>query len=263
MDSKSDIKLTENKETQIKICNSLDSIKSERKTILIKSAKHLLLNEFQNSNKNTKSNNNIKFPSIKKDLFNKIKEKKNITEKNTSPINLYIKNINKNYLNRNSKYINLNSLFLYPKINLVNQNKNKISHSIDISSCRNLFTKSKNKVSKISLKKRDNLYDIKNFMKKKYYEDTKTKMEKVLKDDSFFDRSDKDKLIKINKFNIFWKNVLDYCGGYIFSRKFMEQKKLLQNSRDESKETKNKIKLEKLYTSTLASKLIHYKNFLK
>ena len=226
MDSKSDIKLTENKETQIKICNSLDSIKSERKTILIKSAKHLLLNEFQNSNKNTKSNNNIKFPSIKKDLFNKIKEKKNITEKNTSPINLYIKNINKNYLNRNSKYINLNSLFLYPKINLVNQNKNKISHSIDISSCRNLFTKSKNKVSKISLKKRDNLYDIKNFMKKKYYEDTKTKMEKVLKDDSFFDRSDKDKLIKINKFNIFWKNVLDYCGGYIFSRKFMEKKKV-------------------------------------
>ena len=100
-------------------------------------------------------------------------------------------------------------------------------------------------------------------MKKKYYEDTKTKMEKVLKDDSFFDRSDKDKLIKINKFNIFWKNVLDYCGGYIFSRKFMEKKKLLQNSRDESKETKNKIKLEKLYTSTLASKLIHYKNFLK
>ena len=59
MDSKSDIKLTENKETQIKICNSLDSIKSERKTILIKSAKHLLLNEFQNSNNILKIQNQI------------------------------------------------------------------------------------------------------------------------------------------------------------------------------------------------------------
>ena len=97
-------------------------------------------------------------------------------------------------------------------------------------------------------------------MKMKYYEDTSAKMEKELKDDSFVDRGDKDKLIQIGKFHVFWKNVLDYCGGYIFTQRMKNLS--LQNS---SNDSKNKIKLKKIpnnrvYTSILRSKLIHYKN---
>ena len=109
-------------------------------------------------------------------------------------------------------------------------------------------------------KENDQLYEIKNFMKMKYYEDTSAKMEKELKDDSFVDRGDKDKLIQIGKFHVFWKNVLDYCGGYIFTQRMKNLS--LQNS---SNDSKNKIKLKKIpnnrvYTSILRSKLIHYKN---
>ena len=279
MDIKQKIKLTENKSNQINISDSLNSIHSHRKVIKIKTKKKLFLTEEkENSIKNTNSNNNILFPKIKNDVIHNIKQShKNLNIKNSFSNN--IQTIGKSFSNKrniikNPDYINLNSLFLYPKVSPKRNYPHKInySNSIDVSNKKrfknlklNILNKDDVKMNLLKIqnkKETDQIYDIKNFMKMKYYEDTSAKMEKELKDDSFVDRGDKDKLIQIGKFHVFWKNVLDYCGGYIFAQR-MKNISLL-NSTDE---TKNKIKLKKIpnnriYTSILRSKLIHYKNNL-
>ena len=278
MDKKPKIKLTENKSNQINIFDSLNSIYSNRKTIKIKTKKKLFLSEEKENNiKNANSNNNILFPKIKNDVIYNMKQShKNLSINNSFSNN--IQKIGKSFSNKiniikNPNYIKLNSLFLYPKVSPKRNFPNKInySNSIDISNkkrFKNLKLNILNNNNNIKLnllkiqnkKENDQLYEIKNFMKMKYYEDTSAKMEKELKDDSFVDRGDKDKLIQIGKFHVFWKNVLDYCGGYIFTQRMKNLS--LQNS---SNDSKNKIKLKKIpnnrvYTSILRSKLIHYKN---
>ena len=274
-------KLTENKSNQINFCDSFDSIYSQRKTIKIKSKEKSFLTEEKNSIKNIKSKNYILFPKIKNDLINNIKQ----SPRNLSINNSYMNNIhtldksnsNKIRLIKNPNYIGLNSLFFFPKEQTKRNNPNKIyySNSIDVPKSRrlkllklNILQNNNSKIHPLKIgenKKSDELYDIKNFMKKKYYEDTKAKMERELKDDSFVDRRDKDKLIKIGKFHVFWKNVIDYCGGYIFSQRMkIEYFSIKNNSTDEKN---NKMKLKKaannrIYTSILKSKLIHYKNNL-
>ena len=279
MDIKSKEKLTENKSNQINICDSLDSIYSERKTIKIKSKKNLFLSGEKTCIRNIKSKNYILFPKIKNDvLFNLKQRNQNLSNDNSFMNNIHIldkSNSNKINLIKNSDYINLNSLFSFPKEPNKRNNPNKIyySNSIDIPKNRRIKllklnilmnNNSKNHPLKIQENKmKDNLYEIKNFMKLKYYEDTKAKMEKELKDDSFYDRKDKDKLIQIGKFHTFWKNVIDYCGGYIFAQRMKKLNIPFQNYSTD--ETYNKMKLKKtlnnrLYTSILRSKLIHYKN---
>ena len=278
MDKKPKIKLTENKSNQINISDSLNSIYSNRKTIKIKTKKKLFLSEEKENNiKNANSNNNILFPKIKNDVIYNMKQShKNLSINNSFSNN--IQKIGKSFSNKiniikNPNYIKLNSLFLYPKVSPKRNFPNKInySNSIDVSNkkrFKNLKLNILNNNNNIKLnllkiqnkKENDQLYEIKNFMKMKYYEDTSAKMEKELKDDSFVDRGDKDKLIQIGKFHVFWKNVLDYCGGYIFTQRMKNLS--LQNS---SNDSKNKIKLKKIpnnrvYTSILRSKLIHYKN---
>ena len=277
MDKKPKIKLTENKSNQINISDSLNSIYSNRKTIKIKTKKKLFLSEEKENNiKNANSNNNILFPKIKNDVIYNMKQShKNLSINNSFSNN--IQTIGKSFSNKiniikNPNYIKLNSLFLYPKVSPKRNFPNKInySNSIDVSNKKrfknlklNILNNNNIKLNLLKIqnkKENDQLYDIKNFMKMKYYEDTSAKMEKELKDDSFVDRGDKDKLIQIGKFHVFWKNVLDYCGGYIFAQRMKNIS--LQNSTDE---TKNKIKLKKIpnnrvYTSILRSKLIHYKN---
>lgn len=276
MDKKPKIKLTENKSNQINISDSLNSIYSNRKTIKIKTKKKLFLSEEKENNiKNANSNNNILFPKIKNDVtYNMKQSHKNLSINNSFSNN--IQTIGKSFSNKiniikNPDYIKLNSLFLYPKVSPKRNFPNKInySNSIDVSNkkrFKNLKLNILNNNIKLNLlkiqnkKENEQLYEIKNFMKMKYYEDTSAKMEKELKDDSFVDRGDKDKLIQIGKFHVFWKNVLDYCGGYIFTQRMKNLS--LQNS---SNDSKNKIKLKKIpnnrvYTSILRSKLIHYKN---
>ena len=276
MDKKPKIKLTENKSNQINISDSLNSIYSNRKTIKIKTKKKLFLSEEKENNiKNANSNNNILFPKIKNDItYNMKQSHKNLSINNSFSNN--IQTIGKSFSNKiniikNPDYIKLNSLFLYPKVSPKRNFPNKInySNSIDVSNkkrFKNLKLNILNNNIKLNLlkiqnkKENEQLYEIKNFMKMKYYEDTSAKMEKELKDDSFVDRGDKDKLIQIGKFHVFWKNVLDYCGGYIFTQRMKNLS--LQNS---SNDSKNKIKLKKIpnnrvYTSILRSKLIHYKN---
>ena len=277
MDKKSKIKLTENKSNQINISDSLNSIYSNRKTIKIKTKKKLFLSEEKENNiKNANSNNNILFPKIKNDVIYNMKQSHKKLSINNSFSN-NIQTIGKSFSNKiniikNPDYIKLNSLFLYPKVSPKRNFPNKInySNSIDVSNKKrfknlklNILNNNNIKLNLLKIQnKKENyqLYDIKNFMKMKYYEDTSAKMEKELKDDSFVDRGDKDKLIQIGKFHVFWKNVLDYCGGYIFTQRMKNLS--LQNS---SNDSKNKIKLKKIpnnrvYTSILRSKLIHYKN---
>ena len=277
MDKKPKIKLTENKSNQINISDSLNSIYSNRKTIKIKTKKKLFLSEEKENNiKNANSNNNILFPKIKNDVIYNMKQShKNLSINNSFSNN--IQTIGKSFSNKiniikNPNYIKLNSLFLYPKVSPKRNFPNKInySNSIDVSNKKrfknlklNFLNNNNIKLNLLKIRnKKENyqLYDIKNFMKMKYYEDTSAKMEKELKDDSFVDRGDKDKLIQIGKFHVFWKNVLDYCGGYIFTQRMKNLS--LQNS---SNDSKNKIKLKKIpnnrvYTSILRSKLIHYNN---
>ena len=277
MDKKPKIKLTENKSNQINISDSLNSIYSNRKTIKIKTKNKLFLTEEKENNiKNANSNNNILFPKIKNDVIYNIKQShKNLSINNSFSNN--IQTIGKSFSNKiniikNPNYIKLNSLFLYPKVSPKRNFPNKInySNSIDVSNKKrfknlklNILNNNNIKLNLLKIqnkKENDQLYEIKNFMKMKYYEDTSAKMEKELKDDSFVDRGDKDKLIQIGKFHVFWKNVLDYCGGYIFTQRMKNLS--LQNS---SNDSKNKIKLKKIpnnrvYTSILRSKLIHYKN---
>ena len=277
MDIKPKIKLTDNKSNQINISDSLNSIYSNRKTIKIKTKKKLFLTEEKENNiKNANSNNNILFPKIKNDVIYNMKQShKNLSINNSFSNN--IQTIGKSFSNKiniikNPDYIKLNSLFLYPKVSPKRNFPNKInySNSIDVSNKKrfknlklNILNNNNRKLNLLKIqnkKENDQLYDIKNFMKMKYYEDTSAKMEKELKDDSFVDRGDKDKLIQIGKFHVFWKNVLDYCGGYIFTQRMKNLS--LQNS---SNDSKNKIKLKKIpnnrvYTSILRSKLIHYKN---
>ena len=277
MDIKPKIKLTENKSNQINISDSLNSIYSNRKTIKIKTKKKLFLTEEKENNiKNANSNNNILFPKIKNDVIYNMKQShKNLSINNSFSNN--IQTIGKSFSNKiniikNPNYIKLNSLFLYPKVSPKRNFPNKInySNSIDVSNKKrfknlklNILNNNNIKLNLLKIqnkKENDQLYEIKNFMKMKYYEDTSAKMEKELKDDSFVDRGDKDKLIQIGKFHVFWKNVLDYCGGYIFTKRMKNLS--LQNS---SNDSKNKIKLKKIpnnrvYTSILRSKLIHYKN---
>lgn len=277
MDKKPKIKLTENKSNQINISDSLNSIYSNRKTIKIKTKKKLFLTEEKENNiKNANSNNNILFPKIKNDVIYNMKQShKNLSINNSFSNN--IQTIGKSFSNKiniikNPNYIKLNSLFLYPKVSPKRNFPNKInySNSIDVSNKKrfknlklNILNNNNIKLNLLKIqnkKENEQLYEIKNFMKMKYYEDTSAKMEKELKDDSFVDRGDKDKLIQIGKFHVFWKNVLDYCGGYIFTQRMKNLS--LQNS---SNDSKNKIKLKKIpnnrvYTSILRSKLIHYKN---
>lgn len=277
MDKKPKIKLTENKSNQINISDSLNSIYSNRKTIKIKTKKKLFLSEEKENNiKNANSNNNILFPKIKNDvIYNMKRSHKNLSINNSFSNN--IQTIGKSFSNKiniikNPSYIKLSSLFLYPKVSPKRNFPNKInySNSIDVSNKKrfknlklNILNNNNIKLNLLKIqnkKENDQLYEIKNFMKMKYYEDTSAKMEKELKDDSFVDRGDKDKLIQIGKFHVFWKNVLDYCGGYIFTQRMKNLS--LQNS---SNDSKNKIKLKKIpnnrvYTSILRSKLIHYKN---
>lgn len=288
MEIKTDIKLTANKSNQINVRESLYTINPKRKTIKIKSKNQSFAKEEPKCIKITKSNNLLQFPKIKDDAIYNIKQSHQHLKINTS-FKKNNKTIEKSYSSKrhmlkNRDYIKLNSLFLYPHLPNKKSHPLKInySNSIDATNIRRFLpnhnlkrlklnsmeknnnpkTHSSNKKNK---KKKNDLYEIFNFMKMKYYEDTKAKMEKKLKDDSFIDKKDKEKLIKIGKFHVFWKNVVDYCGGYIFSQKIQDKKNLA--IRKETKENNNRLKLKKspnnrIYTSILRQKSIHYKTDL-
>ena len=291
------IKLTKNESIQfnslINIGNSLDSIKPHRRSIKFNQINNLYLSDVSNdfnSIKTNKSNINIKFPNIKNYVYTSIVHNSKSFENNNSFMNInpttptsVNQKSNRKIKNSYLGYINLNSLFKYPKkhnkekislkfnySNSINEkDKRKLLFEKRIKGLKNNFPKNINtnqihpiKLTTINLKKKDDLFDIKNFMKMKYYEDVNKIMNKKLKYESFIDLKDRDKLIKIGEFKIFWKNVLDFCGSCILSTKIKNKLKEIKNL---SEENKSKIDLKKIpsnriYTSIYRSKVLHYKN---
>lgn len=274
------IKLTKNESNQfnsLNICNSLDSIQPHRRTIRLKRKNNNIYltdntNTFNTINNNI-SNNYIKFPNILSENYSTIAHNsKNIEEKSIS----ILKKDNK-YID----YINLNSLFKFPKRHKKNNNPIKFNYSYSIEENKNrlLFEKRIKNLKynfpknihtnqthsiklKNDLKKKDDLFAIKNFMNMKYYEDVNKIMKKKLKSDSFFDLKDREKLIKIGQFKIFWKNVLDFCGSHLLSKKIRNKNGQINNI---SEDKKTKIKLKKfpsnrIYTSIYRTKMLHYKS---
>ena len=274
------IKLTKNESNQfnsLNICNSLDSIQPHRRTIRLKRKNNNIYltdntNTFNTINNNI-SNNYIKFPNILSENYSTIAHNsKNIEEKSIS----ILKKDNK-YID----YINLNSLFKFPKRHKKNNNPIKFNYSYSIEENKNrlLFEKRiknlkynfpknihTNQIHSIKLKndlkEKDDLFAIKNFMNMKYYEDVNKIMKKKLKSDSFFDLKDREKLIKIGQFKIFWKNVLDFCGSHLLSKKIRSKNGQINNI---SEDKKTKIKLKKfpsnrIYTSIYRTKMLHYKS---
>ena len=175
-------------------------------------------------------------------------------------------------------YIRLNSLFTLPsigkEINRYNSIKSIFSKNnkniLLTNSNSNIFGNKKGKTkdlinhSKSRLlinkdSKYDNLYS---FMKLKYYEDVNERLEKKLRDDSFIDRGVKDKIIKMGKVGIFWKNVFEYCSPLLFEEKYKNMKKVRHNfNQDEEKYNNvNEIYDRKLlYTNMISIKNIHNK----
>ena len=292
------IKLMKNKSNQfnslINNCNSLDSIYPNRRTIKFKQnnqKNNLYLSEETNTIntintiKTNKSNINIKVPNINTNIYTPIDNSKSF-EDYYSFMNLNSKSIHakskKKIKNKYLDYINLNSLFNSPikrkknkislKFNYSNsiseRDKRKILFENRIKSLKYNFPKNinSNQIHPIkltnNLKKKDDLFAIKNFMKMKYYEDVNKIMNKKLKYNSFLDLKDRDKLIKIGQFRIFWKNVFDICRSSLLASNIKNKNKEIKTSSEEKKEkTKSKkFPSNRIYTSIYRSKMLHYKN---
>ena len=221
----------------------------------------------------------------------------NNKEKSPLKINISNKNsfIHKEERNKNSQYIKLNSLFNLPPIgNTINRynsfksiNKSNSNNEIEEDDNQIKYNQNRKKskiknfhkkirlnlfnneqLSKIKIRNRtekkveDSKYDnLSNFMKFKYYEKKKKKMERKLRDDYFIDRGVKDKIIDMGKIGIFWKNVLDYCSPLLYSEKYKNMQKYEKKDEDNTLNNSKNYKKnnQKLYTSILRAKLIHFK----
>ena len=237
------IKLTKNESNQfnsLNICNSLDSIQPHRRTIRLKRKNNNIYltdntNTFNTINNNI-SNNYIKFPNILSENYSTITHNsKNIEEKSIS----ILKKDNK-YID----YINLNSLFKFPKRHKKNNNPIKFNYSYSIEENKNrLLFEKRIKNLKYNFPKNIHTNHIHSIKLKN-------------------DLKDREKLIKIGQFKIFWKNVLDFCGSHLLSKKIRNKNGQINNI---SEDKKTKIKLKKfpsnrIYTSIYRTKMLHYKS---
>lgn len=239
-------------------------------------------NIFKNCNKlfNESNKINIYNSVVKSSKSNRIllRDSSILSKNDNSLKKIFLNNSNnkKNY--NNDDYIKLNSLFTlpllekkmnkydsfktinFPKINLLtdfNSNKYNSRNSSKNKLRLNLFNQS---LTLSKTKKIDKYDNLKSFMKLKYYEDINEKLEKKLKDDSFLDRGIKDKIIKMGKVGVFWKNVIEYCSPLLFEEKYKNMKNIILKQ-DEKINNKGNNEFNKvLYTTMLRTKLIHNKN---
>ena len=287
----------------IKINKSLDSNYSGNKTIDINNKNNLSSgkgnvlitnNAFLNYIKNIKSKKEKKHILNSRNLDNLLLKDESVSTNSPkrtniseyiSPRNIKINKNKKNYYN-NPNYVKLNSLFSLPpiikrknpynnnSITEINSNPNRQrfnslnnNKKIVLNNINNKYMNNKSFSIKDKEENEDHKYDnINSFMKFKYYEDVNEKFEKKLRDDSFIDRGIKDKIIKIGKVGIFWRNVFEYCGSFIFAEKFKNikkqfRKKYLKQQEEEFNINKySKTPNKKLYTNLLVNKRIHYQN---
>jgi len=263
--------------------NTIDN-NSQHHPILLKEKDCQVNNNQFHDNINIGNNSNNNSSLLNTSKSNSILLKNYSTLTKSSPVRkkMFINNsqVNKKKYNKND-YIQLNSLFISPsiekKMNRYNSiktiySKNNILTDFNLNvllhqkSKKNLFNY-KTSLLRNKDTKYDNLYS---FMKFKYYEDVNEKLEKKLRDDSFIDRGVKDKIIKMGKVGIFWKNVFEYCSPLLFEEKYKNMKKITRNNfnRDERIFTdSNKIYDKKIiYSNIFHIKRIHNKgknNFFK
>ena len=252
-----------------------------------------LLNYLKNSktNKFIANNKDTQYISRNKNLITDYISKYNTTS--STKIKNFDTKRNKSYnFNKNQNYINLNSLFklptlskdnkLYNSVNTISSSihinyKNKINNiniknnflknhkltlaGIDsnLKSNSNITKYNKDKIKDYKNKKYNNLHT---FMKHKYYDDVKEKLEKKLRDDLFIDLGVRDKIINIGKVSVFWNNVFDYCNCLFYKEKFnIVQKNLKRSfSKDENiKVNNNKLLNKKLFNNIFNSQIIQNK----
>ena len=249
----------------------LNTIESHRYNLFTKELtpiKNALSLNDSNSKKDLEINTNFSNSKLSKNY--------SLLMTQTIPLDL---NSHKNTINKND-YIKLNTLFTLPTIDkkFIRYNSNrsiKIPKNIFLNNfINNKYKNDSNKNNKLRFNlfnqnisiaksnnesKYNNLYS---FMKLKYYEDVNERLEKKLRDESFIDRGVKDKLIKMGKVGIFWKNVIEYCSPLLFEEKYKNMKKIINNKKnkfscDEKPINKNNGFDRILYTSMLRSKIIH------
>jgi len=230
-----------------------------------------LLNYLKNSktNKFIANNKDTQYISRNKNLITDYISKYNTTS--STKIKNFDTKRNKSYnFNKNQNYINLNSLFKLPtlsKDNKLYNSVNTISSSIHINYKNKINLKSNSNITKYN---KDKIKDYKNkkynnlhtFMKHKYYDDVKEKLEKKLRDDLFIDLGVRDKIINIGKVSVFWNNVFDYCNCLFYKEKFnIVQKNLKRSfSKDENiKVNNNKLLNKKLFNNIFNSQIIQNK----
>ena len=289
----------------VKVNKSTTLDSSKNKALDIKNKFDLFLEQDQNLIKNNNlfnylnSINSKRSPFLFKNFSPKSRNSSNLISNNISVTKSKspkkIKNL-ENYSPKveeiyqdNSNYIKLNSLFTLPPITK-KSNPNNNSHKTINTSNYNLITENNQNRARLNsldnkkmplaqignnfrqIKNKQNKEDtrhnnIHSFMKLKYYEDVNEKYEKKLRDDSFIDRGVKEKIIKIGKVGIFWRNVIEYCGSFIFAEKFKNIKKQFKKKyekKDDDYNYKinkyNKTPNRRLYTNLLVNKIIHYQN---
>ena len=254
-----------------------------------------LLNYLHNSRLNNITSNSKGTQSISrnKNLITDYISKYNTTC-STKIKNFDIKRNNSYNSNNNQKYIKLNSLFILPTLQKnnkhynsvntiiisthINYNNSKINNiniknnflknqkftlagiELNLQSDSNITKYNKGKIKDYKNKKYNSLHS---FMKYKYYDDVKEKLEKKLRDDLFIDLGVRDKIINIGKVNVFWNNVFDYCNSLFYKEKFKIVQQNLKRSfstEENINPNKNKLLNKKLLSNIFNSQIIHNKN---
>jgi hypothetical protein len=250
-----------------------------------------LLNYLNNSkiNKITSNNKGTQYISRNSNLITGYVSKYNTTS-STKIKNFDIKRSKSYNFNKNQKDIKLNSLFKLPTLSKNNNHYN----SVNTISC-STHINNKNKINNINIKnnflnnqtltltgidnnlqsnssitkfnkgtinKNNKFNNLHIFMKYKYYDDVKEKLEKKFRDDLFIDLGVRDKIINIGKVSVFWNNVFDYCNCLFYKEKFniVQQNLKKSFSKDENyKANNNKLLNKKLFTNIFNSKIINNK----
>lgn len=293
-----EISYQSNKEINLRPIKIKSFKSSQVQTNNLKTKNSLLLNDDESLRKSNKLLNYLSNITITNKDSQINSRTKNLITINTSTykmtnsriLNILDSNKNLNYRN-NKNFIKLNSLFsppILPKINSIYKSFNTIGSSNNIKSTpetnlispNNNLLKNKNlsllkipiknlKSISIEIKKKENnkYNNIHNFMKHKYYEDVKEKLEKQMKDELFMDVGIRDKIISMREVGIFWKNVCDYCNPLLYAEKFKNVNKKLKKSHSQNDNlnkninNKNSKRLnQKLYNNIIRSQIIHNKN---
>ena len=293
-----EISYQSNKEINLRPIKIKSFKSSQVQTNNLKSKNSLLLNDDEKLRKSNKLLNYLSNITITNKDSQISSRTKNLITINTSTYKMTNSRIlnnldtNKNLNYRNNKnFIKLNCLFsppILPKINSIYKSFNTIGSSSNIKSTpetnlispNNNLLKNKNlsllkipiknlKSISIEIKKKENnkYNNIHNFMKHKYYEDVKEKLEKQMKDELFMDVGIRDKIISMREVGIFWKNVCDYCNPLLYAEKFKNVNKKLKKSHSQNDNlnkninNKNSKRLnQKLYNNVIGSRIIHNKN---